>query len=143
MFQAISGIKLYQVHQGHSYQFWKSKMVLEKRNFFYPVFKVWTTNWPAMTWQTHRCDVYQEVLQFFLCSDWVGSNGILYLMYGISSMRNTAKWYKTHIDETLSYCNVKYTPRVPLILLTAKKIKCGKFDFWVCCSSSFFLCPQA
>ena len=31
--------------------------------------------------------------------------------------------------KTLSYCNVKYTPRVPLILFRVKKVECENFDF--------------
>ena len=41
---------------------------------------------------------------------------------------------------TLSYSNVRYTHRVPLILLTVNKIECENFNFvlLLCCSSSFF-----
>ena len=40
--------------------------------------------------------------------------------------------------KTLSYSYVKYSLRVPLLLLTVKKIKCENFDFALFLSSIFF-----
>ena len=59
---------------------------------------------------------------------WV-QNGVLNLRYESNSKINTARWCKTLIGETFSYFDVKYTPRVPSILLTVKKIGCENFDF--------------
>ena len=42
------------------------------------------------------------------------------------------------LTKTLSYSNVMYIPRVPLILLTVEKIECEKFDFALV--SFFFAC---
>ena len=78
---------------------------------------------------------YQEVWYYFLSRDWVGSK---WRPVERSSKINTAEWCKTIIDKTLGCSNVKYTPRVPLLLLTVEKNQMYKLRFVLLLSSLFF-----
>ena len=66
-------------------------------------------------------------------------NGIVYLRYGSSSKINKQRSAKLLYMKTFSYSNVKYTPRVPFILLIVKKIECENFDFVLFLLSFSFL----
>ena len=96
-------------------------------------------------------------MYYFLSKDWAGSKwcpvptctGGVYMsgtctLYRSSSKMAIAEWCKTLIDETLSsvymlYSDLKYTPRVPFILQTLKKIKRENFDFVLFFLFFFFL----
>ena len=91
----------------------------------------WGTCLPS---SSHYTDISESTVAYFLCIGRV-ENGCLYLRYGSSLKKTTAKWAKTLTNKSLYYTNV---PSFLLPHLKGEKRKLENYDFVIFLTSSFF-----